>query len=90
MRVLGYFVPSSSHFRTIEFSDTQIDLAEASVKGTNAAIDATIKAEEAVIKLYKEIIAGTSESDPCTCDLITQILAEEEEHLRVMQDLLGM
>jgi len=50
----------------------------------------TIQAEENAIAYYKEILKdATAEADPTTHRLIKQILADEEEHLYDLQQLLG-
>ncbi|MBD3676131.1 MAG: rubrerythrin [Planctomycetaceae bacterium] len=45
-----------------------------------SVVKGVIEAEKTGIDHYRSIIDATEENDPVTADLVTQILAEEEEH----------
>lgn len=49
-------------------------------------IDENIKSEEDAIKRYKEIASITQDNDPTTYLMSMEILKDEEEHLRALED----
>jgi bacterioferritin len=88
IRTLGFTVPSSGNFKAEEDSNAQSSLSVAAILTTNA-LSAIMKAEQEAMNLYKQIIDLTRDYDPVTADIVTTILAEEEEHFRSVNKLLG-
>ena len=55
-----------------------------------SVINGVIEAENSAIEHYRDIIHhAESNDDPVTADLATQILADEEEHLRLFEGFLA-
>lgn len=86
IRVLGFKVPTSTHFREGPISVGQEVLTNAST--LTDAIKAVVAAESEAMTLYKEIIDMAAEKDPVTADLVTSLLADEENHYRTFNNLL--
>jgi len=89
IKTLGFSIPHSSQFRQSVISDFQIEMGTSSIQSVQHAAEAIIKCETEIIGIYETIIEGSCDSDPVTADLATTLLSEEQEHLRVMQDLVG-
>ena len=53
-----------------------------------SVIRGVIKAEQGAIDHYMKIIAACSDADPVTADMVTTILADEEQHLRTFEGFL--
>jgi bacterioferritin len=86
IRVLGFKVPSAWEFRSSRISLGQEKLSKG---GTlNQCIEAVVAAESEAMTLYKEIIDLSAEKDPVTADLVTNLLADEEDHFRTFSNLL--
>lgn len=61
-----------------------------STTDVRSVINGVIEAEHAAIDHYREIIHhAESSDDPVTMDLATQILADEEEHLRLFEGFMA-
>jgi bacterioferritin len=54
----------------------------------DAMVRANLIAERVAIESYRQMIAAIGDKDPTTCDLLTRIMAVEEEHADDMRDLL--
>lgn len=55
---------------------------------TVTSIQQNIEAEEAAINHYKTVIMMTEDIDPTTCQMLKEILADEEEHRAGLKDYL--
>lgn len=53
-----------------------------------AVIKGVIQAEKGAIEHYSKIIEVCAEADPVTADMITTILADEEDHMRTFEGYL--
>jgi bacterioferritin len=53
-----------------------------------AVIRGVIEAEKGAIEHYSKIIQACQEADPVTADMLTTILADEEEHMRTFEGYL--
>lgn len=53
-----------------------------------AVIRGVIEAERGAIAHYSKIIALTQEADPVTADMLTTIMADEEQHMRTFEGYL--
>jgi bacterioferritin len=77
-------VPGSFEFKAIQKSlqpsDDTTDVA--------TVIRGVIEAEQGAIDHYMRVIKVTSEVDPVTADMVTTILADEEQHLRMFEGFL--
>lgn len=80
IRVLGFQVPNSNDFRSTEQSPAQLSLGTGI--SLRDAVRQVIEAESEAMNLYKRIIDKTAEHDPVTADLVTDLLADEEDHFR--------
>tara|TARA_B100000614_G_scaffold262909_1_gene300990 strand:- start:482632 stop:483090 length:459 start_codon:yes stop_codon:yes gene_type:complete len=84
---LGYPVPSAFDVRNAEFSEGQNEMSNAS--SPELSVSAIMKAELEAIEIYKALIEQAElANDPATADLASDLLADEEEHFRVMSSLL--
>lgn len=86
IRVLGYRLPASSGFRDSDISIGQRMLQEAQT--VTSCCKAVIKAESEAMDLYKEIIDLAADRDPVTADLVTELLADEENHFRTFNNMI--
>jgi len=53
-----------------------------------SVVEGVIEAEKSAIDHYRTIIQATEESDPVTADLVTQLMADEEEHRTLFEGFL--
>ena len=86
IRVLGFKVPAANGFRDSKVSVGQETLANG--HDLQSCIQAVVAAESEAFNLYKEIIDLSAETDPVTADLVTNLLADEEDHFRTFSNLL--
>lgn len=77
-------VPGSKEFKA---SHTFLQPPEDSTD-VAAVIRGVIEAERGAIKQYLKIINATEGVDPVTADMVTTILADEEDHLRTFEGFL--
>jgi bacterioferritin len=86
IRVLGFKVPSAMDFRDSKVSVGQEMLGHGGE--LRSCIRAVVSAESEAMSLYKEIIDLSAEIDPVTADMVTELLADEEDHYRTFNNLL--
>jgi bacterioferritin len=55
-----------------------------------AMVRADLIAERVAIESYRQMIQAIGDKDPTTTDMLTEIMAVEEEHADDMRDLLAM
>ncbi len=53
-----------------------------------AVIKGVIQAEQGAIDHYRKIISACNNADPVTADMVTTILADEEQHMRTFEGYL--
>jgi bacterioferritin len=74
---------------SFEFKASQKSLQPpADTTDVATVIRGVIEAEQGAIDHYMKVIKVTSEVDPVTADMVTTILADEEEHLRMFEGFL--
>jgi bacterioferritin len=74
---------------SFEFKPSQKSLQPpADTTDVDTVIRGVIEAEQGAIDHYMKVIKVTSEVDPVTADMVTTILADEEEHLRMFEGFL--
>ncbi|NJO85110.1 MAG: rubrerythrin [Blastochloris sp.] len=77
-------VPGSGDFKpTQSFLEPPKDQTDVA-----AVIKGVIQAEKGAIEHYSKIIEVCAEADPVTADMITTILADEEDHMRTFEGYL--